>query len=96
MKQEVRSRQRDVRTLPGNALLGHYPMMDQVARLEATSRELHLQAERMERIALRQFGIVHVDREPGFPCWTLKDGDGSYHNTPREALAAMVTNGKES
>lgn len=37
----------------------------------------------------RLFGLVHYDRDPGFPCWQHK-AVGSYYDTPRQALEAAV------
>lgn len=61
-------------------------------RLQNMAAEMTREAEGLELATLRQFGIEHVPRDPGFPCWTCRGS--RYCNTPREALEAWLTKGK--
>ena len=37
----------------------------------------------------KRAGLLAVNREPGFPCWTIIGSNLGYFNTPREAVAAF-------
>lgn len=58
--------------------------------LRTYANQLRRKADRVEADALRRAGVEYVDREPGFPCWTVKGGTGRYYNTEREAVEAAA------
>ncbi len=62
--------------------------MANAAKLRELSNDMLLLAHRWEDAAAKAAGVVYVNREAGFPCWTA-EGSGCYYGTPREALQAI-------
>ena len=56
-------------------------------RMERSGQALILESSRIELKTLSLAGIEWVSRDPGFPCWTIRDYNG-YFNSPRDALQA--------
>jgi len=62
--------------------------MDHADTARRRGKFLLLRADGLEEAACRRAGIVHVERDPGFPCWTA-EGLAGYYDTPRQVVEAM-------
>lgn len=61
----------------------------QLDEMQAQIRRLTDNVRSMETWLYRLFGLEHVDREPGFNCWTHKELP-DWYLSPAAALSALV------
>lgn len=67
--------------------------MTQVQQKRLQAHRLGREADLLEAETVLASGVRHVDREPGFNCWTA---DGcSWHPTPRDALIELLKRGEQ-
>ncbi len=57
--------------------------------IRSDAKNLEKIADALENDTMRDLGITHHDREPGFPCWEIWGVDG-WFNTPLDALEAKA------